>query len=54
MGIFARIKVVLFSEFKCDSNALISGPIGHELGELHQFYKMSLEMEVFHAAPSVL
>src|ERR1700683_4691251 len=34
MGIFIRTKIVLPSEFECDSNAPISGPIGHELNEL--------------------
>ena len=43
--------VVLPSEF--DSNELIFSLIGHELGELHEFYKMFQEMEVFPATPSI-
>ena len=47
MGIFVHIKFVSPSESKCDSNALIFNPIGHELSELHKFYKMHPEMEIF-------
>src|ERR1700720_4565561 len=47
MDIFICTKVALPSEFKCDSNELIFSPIGHNLGELHKFYKVFPEMEVF-------
>ena len=47
MGISVRTKFASPSEFKCDSNALIFNPIGHELSELHEFYKMHPEMEIF-------
>ena len=47
MGIFVRIKFASPSEFECDSNPLIFNPIGHELSELHKFYKMHPEMKVF-------
>ena len=54
MDIFVHTKVASPSEFKCDSNELIFSPIGHELGELCEYYKMFPEMEVFHAASLVL
>ena len=47
MGIFVRTKFASPLEFECDSNALIVNPIGHELSELHKFYKMHPEMEIF-------
>ena len=47
MGISVRTKFSSPSEFECDSNALIFNPIGHELSELHESYKMHPEMEVF-------
>ena len=34
MDIFIRAKFASHSEFKCNSNALIFTPIGHELSEL--------------------
>ena len=52
--IFVRAKFASPSEFECDSNALIFSPIGHELNELHQFYKIYPEMEVVHPVLSVL
>ena len=48
MGIFVHIKFMSPSEFECDSNTLIFNLIGHELSELHKFYKMHPEMENFH------
>src|ERR1700683_1791434 len=54
MHISIRTKIASPSEFKSDSNALIFSLIGHELSELHEFYKMDPEMEIFRAAPSVL
>jgi len=54
MNIFVHTKVASPSEFKCNSNELIFSPIGHELGELREFYKIFPEMEVFRATPSVL
>ena len=47
MGIFICTKFASPSEFECDSNALIFNPIGPELSELHEFYKMHPEMENF-------
>ena len=54
MGIFVHTKVASPLEFKCNSNELIFSPIGRELDELREFYKIFPEMEVFRAAPSVL
>src|ERR1700683_4660976 len=54
MHISIRTKIASPSEFKSNSNALIFSLIGHELSELHEFYKMDPEMEIFRAAPSVL
>ena len=54
IAIFVRTKFVSSLKFKCDSNALIFSPIGHELSELREFYKMYPEMEIFCGAPSVL
>ena len=54
MHISIRTKIASPSEFKSDSNALIFSLIGHELSELHEFYKMYLEMESFHSVPLVL
>jgi len=54
MSIFVHTKVASPSEFKYDSNELIFSPIGRELDELREFYKIFPEMEVFRAAPSVL
>jgi len=54
MDIFVHTKVVSPLEFKCDSNELIFSLIGHELDELHEFYKIFPEMVVFCATPSVL
>jgi hypothetical protein len=54
MEIFIRGKFASSSEFECDSNALISSQIGHELSELREFYKIHPEMEIFYALPSVL
>ena len=47
LDIFVCIKFVSPSESECDSNAPIFNPIGHELTELHEFYKMHVEMEIF-------
>ena len=54
MHISIRTKIASPSEFKSDSNALIFSLIGHELSELHEFYKMDPEMEIFRAVPLVL
>jgi len=54
MDIFVHTKVASPSEFKCDSNELIFSPIGHELGELRDFYKIFPKIENFRATPSVL
>ena len=54
IAIFVRNKFVSSLQFKCDSNALIFSPIGHELSELREFYKVYPEMEIFCGAPSVL
>jgi len=47
MGIFVHTKFTPSSEFKRDSNALIFSLIGGQLSELHDFYKMEPEMEIF-------
>src|ERR1700683_1072484 len=42
------------SRFKYNFNTLIFSLIGRELSELHEFYKMCPEMEIFRGVPSVL
>jgi hypothetical protein len=54
MCILIGTKFASSSQFECDSDMLIFSLIGHKLSELCGFYKMCLEMEIFHGTPSVL
>ena len=54
MHIFVCTKFASSSKFECNSNTLIFSLIRHELSELHEFYKMCPEMEIFRGTPSVL
>src|ERR1700691_3593347 len=47
MGIFVHTNFVSSSEFKCNPNMPIFSPIGLEMSELHQFYKMYPKIEIY-------